>query len=329
MSSMLGERRFSGLARAETESVLSFRVPGRIEGLPLSVGDLVDQGTIVATLDDAPYLSEVTRIQAELTAAQAVLTNSEEQYKRVATLVADGVYAAARGDEALGDRDGAAATVESVRAALAGAQINLESTTISAPFKGTIVAIYPQTFEEVRAQQQVARLLDLRRIEAVIDVPETLISLVSQIETVAARFDAFPEMEIEAKVTEIGAEASQVTRTFPVTIVMDQPDGAVILPGMSGSFWANSVSVDRSIEAIVIPPSALKPREQGSAEMAVWVIDAASRTVSSRPVVLGPVVTGGVQVAEGLEVGDWVAIAGANSLTEGEEVRLPDVEPAS
>ncbi len=328
VSSMLGERHFSGLARAERESVLSFRVPGRIQEIPVRVGELVDQGATVATLDDAQYLSEVTRLQAELTAAQADLTNSEEQYVRIAALVANGTYAEARGDEALGDRDSAAAHVELVRAALSGAQIDLESTTLDAPFKGTVVAIYPETFEEVRTQQQVARLLDISRIEAVIDIPETLISLMPLVETVGARFDAFPNVELEAEIVEIGAEASQVTRTFPVTVVMDQPDGAVILPGMSGSFWAKTVSAGQATEAIVIPPSALRPREPGSSEMAVWVIDEDAKTVSSRPVELGSVVKGGVQITKGLSVGEWVAIAGANTLTEGEEVRLPDAEAA-
>ena len=47
-------------------------------------------------------------------------------------------------------------------------------------------------------------------------------------------FDALPGIEISAKIKEIGKEASQATRTYPVTLVMDQPPGTEILPGMAG-----------------------------------------------------------------------------------------------
>jgi RND family efflux transporter MFP subunit len=309
--------------------VLSFRVPGQIFDLPIKVGQLVGQGETVARLDDGEYRSEVTRLDSELNGALSDFKAKDEQYKRVAALVESGTYPQARGDEARGARDSAAARVESVRAALSRAQMDLDSATLMAPFDGRIVAVYPQTFEEVRAQQQIARLLDMHRIEALIDIPETLISLVPLIETVGARFDAFPDVELEGRIVEIGAEASQTTRTYPVTIVMDQPESAVILPGMAGTFWAKDVTAGQVAEAIVVPPAALRPRAPGSAEMAVWVIDPATRTVALRPVRLGPVVRGGVQIAEGLLVGEWVATAGANTLIEGEHVRLPKAEPAS
>ncbi len=326
----LGQRQFPGLARAAQEAMLTFRVSGQISSLPANVGQKVAAGTIVATLDDSQYLSDVTRLQADLDQANADLQLKSDQYDRILPLVESGTYPKARGDDALSARDGSAARVQSVRSALQRAQIDLDQTVLKAPFDGRVVAVYPEVFEEVRAQQQILRLLDLTELEAVIDVPETLITLVPLVGAIEARFDAYPDTVLTGKVVEIGTEASQLTRTFPVTIAMEQSTDAttVILPGMAGNFRVASVNEGEAAKAIVVPASSVRPLEPGKAPLAVWVVDAATGKVSLRPVTVGRVVQGGLQVTDGLKAGEWVATAGANSLVEGEVVRLPGTEPA-
>ena len=46
--------------------------------------------------------------------------------------------------------------------------------------------------------------------------------------------DTYPDKEIAATIKEIGKEASKTTRTYPVTLLMDQPEGFKVLPGMAG-----------------------------------------------------------------------------------------------
>lgn len=326
---ILGSRSFTGLARASTDAVLSFRVGGRVLDRAVNVGQTVGQGDIVARLDDAPYRAEVARLESDINAALAELTAYEEQFKRIEPLVQSGTYSQARLDDVTGQRDSAAARVESVRSALRRAQIDLDDTVLSAPFDGRVVAVYRENFEDVRPQERILRLLDLDRIEIVVDIPETMISLVPQVETVAVKFDAFPDLDLEGRITEIGAEASQTTRTYPVTIVIDQPDEAAILPGMAGTVRAKTLKGEVASDRIVLPPAALRARAPGSDEMAVWVVDPGSGIVSLRPVATGAIVRGGVVVTEGLEVGEWVVTAGANSLTEGQKVRLPKTGSAS
>ena len=55
------------------------------------------------------------------------------------------------------------------------------------------------------------------------------------------------------------------------------------------------------------------------------MIDETSGTVSKRPVETGRATPRGV-VVEGLQVGEWVATAGANTLVEGQKVRLLDAD---
>jgi RND family efflux transporter MFP subunit len=325
----LGQRQFIGRARAETDAVLSFRVPGRILDLPVKVGQVVASGAAIARLDEAPYRSDVTRLESDLNAALAEFRAKDEQFKRVVPLVQSGTYSKARLDASQGERDTAEARVESVRAALTKASIDLGDTILAAPFAGRVVAVYPQTFEDVRAQQQIIRLLDLRRIEVVVDIPETLIALAPLVDTMSVRFDAFRDVELTGTISEIGAEASRTTRTYPVTVVMEQPESVSILPGMAGSVRVKSVKPGQEgTVSRVVPPAALRPIKPGGDAMAVWVIDPTTKTVSLRPVSVGRTLRGGIEISDGISAGEWVVMAGANSLVEGEQVRLPEAERA-
>jgi multidrug efflux pump subunit AcrA (membrane-fusion protein) len=55
------------------------------------------------------------------------------------------------------------------------------------------------------------------------------------VKKVACRFDAFPDRDFLGQVTKIGSEASQTTRTYPVTVQIEQPEDVQILPGMAAT----------------------------------------------------------------------------------------------
>ncbi len=321
---LLGQRSYTGRARAAQETALAFRVPGRIVKREVDVGDVVSEGDVIARLDTSTYSADVARIEADLAAAEADADAKEQQYERVIKLVESGTYSEARGDQARGARDSAAAVVQSVRSALQRARLDLSYTVLTAPYAGQIVNVYAEDFEEVRAQQSIARLLDTTMIEMVVDIPETLISLAPQVETLTVVFDAFPDVEIVATIKEIGAEASQTTRTYPVTMVMEQPESVLILPGMAGTARAREVRSGIPDSGITVPPGAVRPSGSGGDGFAVWVVDPASGTVALRTVMTGRVLSSGIEIKDGLSEGEWVVTAGVNSLVEGQKVRLPD-----
>jgi multidrug efflux pump subunit AcrA (membrane-fusion protein) len=66
-----------------------------------------------------------------------------------------------------------------------------------------------------------------------IQVSENVISLVPRVKRAICRFDALPDKDFVGTITKIGSEASQTTRTYPVTIELDQPEDVQILPGMA------------------------------------------------------------------------------------------------
>lgn len=323
---LIRRREFPGRAKGTREVGLSFRVPGQLLEFDVNVGDAFVAGDVIAQLDPAPYLAELNTIKAELQRAQAELTQAQQAFERDEQLFKNGFVAQARMDIRTAELHSAEAQVSSVKAKIERIELNVTYTTINAPFDGVVVATYAEQFEDIRAQQAVARLVDSSRIEMVVDIPENLISLVPQVTRVDVVFDAFPDTILAATVKEIGTEASQTTRTYPVTLEMDQREGVEILPGMAGKARAAPAEVatgGAGATSISVPLSATFTDADG-AQTFVWVFDEGSGQVTQRPVETAALTNTGIEVASGLDAGEWVVTAGVRSLKEGQTVRLLD-----
>ncbi|MEE8225768.1 MAG: efflux RND transporter periplasmic adaptor subunit [Kiloniellales bacterium] len=293
---------------------------------------------------------DIRRLKAAVEKAQAANRLGEQEYKRItgirdedpgavsqdmidrATEQRDRAAAElrrAREDLKIGERGARAediaakdAEIRSLEASVESASDQLGYTHLRAPFDGTIVATYVENFEDVRAKQPIVRLLDTSRIEMTIDISESLISLAPQVKDVTVVFDPFPDREIVAVIKEIGTEASETTRTYPVTLIMDQPEDITILPGMAGKATGRTVEEMAPDQTSVDIPVSATFTAGSSGQSFVWVIDEQSKTVSRREVKVGQFTDTGVRILEGLELGEWIAIAGVHYLREGQQVRL-------
>lgn len=315
-----------GQAKAVREATLAFRVSGQIQNFDVVVGARPSAGDVLAQLDPQPYQSEVDAIAADLESARATALNAKQQYDRDFSLFQDGHVSQARVDTRTAELNQARGSVAALEARLERAELNLSYTFLRAPFDGRVVATYVENFEEVQAQQSVLRMVDPSQVEMVVDVPESLISVAPQVQEVIVEFDAFPDVQIPGRISEIGTEASETTRTYPVTIVMEQPDGMEILPGMAGRATAVEPPAGLEPPQISIPVGAVFTDESGATSF-VWVIDRESNTVSRRKVTTGELSNSGIFITEGLEPGMWVVTAGVTKLKDGQTVRLLEDKP--
>jgi len=316
--------RYPGRARAVREVNISFEVPGKIIKRPVDVGSTVKQGEAMATLDPAPYVARIRALEGERAALEAALSNAETELDRRETLFAKDFVAQARVDDQIMLVRAAEAKIEAVDGALDAARLNLGYTNLEAPFDGTISQVFAENFQNVLAKQPVLRLLDTSRIEIEVSVPESLIGLANYVTEITVTFSSLPGQEIPAKITNVGTEASQTTRTYPVTIVMDQPDGGTIQPGMAGKVAATvELPPDWTKSGIEVPSAAVfSPNEATPDQSFIWVVDEATETVSKKPVELISLGERGLFVS-GLDAGDRIVIAGVSFLTEGQKVRIP------
>ncbi len=321
---------FPGKAKAGQEVNLSFRVSGPLVEFPAQVGDQVEQGDLLVRVDPKDYINALGTARGQLERAQAAATRAKSDYQRIQRVYkADpGATSETAVDLALAAQDSSKATVSSLQSAVSSAEDQLKYTSLRAPFSGEIVSTYVDNYETVIAKQPILRLLDPSSIEFVIFVPESSISYVSYVESISVTFDAAPDIAIAATIKEVGREASQATRTYPVTLVMSQPEGFEILPGMSGSALVSARLPKEAKQVGIDLPATAIFSHRDPKESYVWIMSEAAEAdtyqVNRRKVEVSGLSNNGAIIKSGIEVGEWVVVRGVNSITEGQQVRLED-----
>lgn len=305
------ESTLPGRAKAAQEATLAFEVSGQLVERPVDVGDRVEQGQLLARLDPRDY-------EAQLVATRGAYKTAKLQYERAEALVKEDAIAESVRDDRRALLDVADGNLRRARKAVA-------DTKLVAPFAGTVSATYIENFQNLVAKQRVVRIVDTSQIEMDVAVPESLITLVPLAYDVQVEFDTYPGRKIPATISEIGDEASEATRTYPVTVVMEPVEGLDIKPGMAGRATARA---DRPVDAkeagIEIPLSALfAPPGDPEKQSSVWIVDEAAATVGRRDVAVQQLTAWGARV-QGLEPGERVVTVGVHHLSEGQKVRLDD-----
>jgi RND family efflux transporter MFP subunit len=303
----VSRRVFPGRAEATQAVDMAFEVQGKLNQRPINVGDQVKKAQTLAQLDSRDY-------ENDLQAAQAGLEQATTYLERIEQAVKTGAVSKQDLTDAKAKRDMSEANVRIKQKAL-------DDTTLVAPFDGTIAATYVENFQNVERKQIVLRLLDTSKMELKIDIPEQLIMLSPYLKDITVTFEASPEAPVAAEVKEIGTEASSTTRTYPVTLIMDQPQGFTILAGMTGVARGRPEPPGELAAGGFEILGAAVFEEGGKSY--VWVVDETASTVQKLEVNPTGVSSFGVKV-EGLKAGQMIVTAGTHYLREGQKIRLMD-----
>lgn len=314
------ERRFPGLVSAADSSTLSFEVTGKVLEINVDVGDQVEQGQLLAIVDEEPFKLNVQSAQADLKKARANHKNALSDFKRKSELRTKGYVSASDMDQALAQRDSARNQVSMAESQLNIARRNLRNTKLKAPFGGYISRRLVEPHQEVTSGQSLFQLDQLDIVEVELMLPENVISHLDDGDVGVATFTSLQGTSVEGRISEIGTQA-ETLNTFPVSLQLYQrPEG--LLPGMTAEVEFQ-IEQGEQAEGFLVPASALIAGiDTGPGKHFVFIYDEQSSTVRKTDVFI----TGGQQqmarVSQGLKEGDIVAVAGASFLSDGMKVRL-------
>lgn len=302
-----GADTFAGEVHARYETVLGFRVGGKIAERLVDAGARVKAGQPLARLDPADLIQQEAQALAQQNLADA-------DARRYRDLKSKGFIS----PSALEARETALAA--------AVAQGNLARNqkhyaTLVADADGVITAVSAEPGQVVAAGQPVFRLARQGEREVQIAVPESRIAALKQGTGVEVALWARPDKTYAGKVREVTPNADAATRTFPVRVSIADADEGVAL-GMSASVRFRSPGAPTGIN---IPATAVF---QAGDRPAVWVLDAEDK-VALRPVTVAPWADEGVIVTGGLAPGERIAAAGVHKLTAGEKVQVVVATPAA
>jgi RND family efflux transporter MFP subunit len=213
------------------------------------------------------------------------------------------------------------AEVRSLEGRVVEAAIEMDDTTLRAPYDGVIAQRFVEQGQNVSARQQVIKFQDVNEITIALDIPEAVMSAdlrSADIVNLDANFSAAPGLQFPVHITEIAQRADPVTQTFRVRAAMQAPSDFNLLPGMTATV---TIAYRRALvlgQQIVVPITALF--QESPLSQVVWVIGT-DGTVSRRQVKTGDVTGGGIEILEGIQPGDRVAVAGVSFLRDGMKVR--------
>ena len=135
-------------------------------------------------------------------------------------------------------------------------------------------------------------------------------------------FDFIPDREFDLTLKEFSTEADPKTQTYQATFTMPQPEGIMLLAGMSATVYEYSLAAGRGKDAGYLVPLSAVPVDSAGTYY-VWKLnDLDGKTTVERVDVRVDEMSGAnILVLEGLEQGDLIAAAGVNFLRDGQQVR--------
>ena len=315
-------RRFPARIESSQRADLSFRVPGKVQEFLVTEGERVDAGAVIARLDPTDYKLRVDDRRAQYEQAKADFERTQELLNRGVTT-----------RQVFEDRQ---ADFKSAEAALRLAERDLGFTEMKAPFDGEIARRFVEAFEDVQEKQPILSMRDVRSLEVKFDVPERIMIQLGVAEEaenvpepdVMASFAADPSREFPVDFRESAAFADPDTQTFEVTYTMTAPDDLLVLPGMTATASVDFSAFESEAAGIYVPVAAVTAANDLSAK--VWVVDEVGMTLQTRPVTVGEMRGSLIEIADGLERGERIVVAGVPFLHEGMDVTLiPEVEQAA
>ncbi len=306
-------RQFPAVVEPTERANLTFRVSGKLVQLVARPGQAVQNGELLARLDDTDFNLKLDQARARFELAQTQFARSEQLIAQ--KLVSQAVF------------DEARAQLQVAQADLSTAETALSYTRLEAPFAGIISRLLVENHENVAAQQAIMELQVRDQVDVVIQVPEDVISNVRkdfdyQPEVV---FDSHPLYRYRARIREWDSRADPATNSFKVVFSMATPTEFNVLSGMTANVIAEVSKINAAhINALFIPASAIfMPAELSlsSQQSYVWVYQPDNGQVSRREVTISSLTSAGAAVTSGLEAGEQIVSAGVQHLSEGQQVR--------
>ena len=216
----------TGTIDPEFKVVITPEVTGEIINLPVKEGDIVKKGQLLIKIKGDQYMAQKDRLEANLKSAEATqqmrdaeLKKVELEYDRVKELHSKGLASQSELEAAQTNYltskasfDAAAANVLQSKAQLREVLETLYKTTIYSPMDGIVTQLNVELAERVLGSgfsqgTNIMTVADLSKMQAVVDVDENDVVLVSVGDTANVKIDAFGDRIFHGTVVEIGNSA--------------------------------------------------------------------------------------------------------------------------
>jgi RND family efflux transporter MFP subunit len=307
------ERSFVGTIKPRIETDMGFRVPGKVAKRLVEVGQIVDIGQPLATLDEVDLKLQAEQAQAELSAATGVLAQAAAAQNRAQELRVKGWATDAQLDQAKAAGDEARARFNRAERSVELTKNSLSYATLTSDTHGVVTATLIDAGQVVASGQAAIRVARLGEKEAVVAIPETLVGR-AKTGTASVTLWSEPGKTYAAKLREIAPAADPATRTYLAKFSLPGADDKVSL-GMTATLTLADATSQRVAH---VPLSALFSQGGPSS---LYVVDA-DGNIALKPVAVRAYESNDVVVSSGVDEGAKVVVLGVQKLDPSQKVRV-------
>jgi len=279
-------RRFTGQVEAAARTDLGFELSGRITEVLVEEGDVVPVGMVLARLDTSALIPERAALEADMSALAADAELARLTLERNDTLTERGFRSVAAQDDARLALTRAEAGMAAVRAGIAGVDVRLEKSVLTAPFAARVGARMADPGQTAAAGGTVLVLFDAAPARARVGLPPELAAGLAVGDVVTVEQG---DAEVAATVRQIRPDLDPSTRSRSVVLTL--PEGATHVLGDTIALILTQTVEDPGFWA---PLSALREGVRGS--WSVMAVEATAQGDRTTPAAVEVIHSDGARV---------------------------------
>ncbi|WP_429084557.1 efflux RND transporter periplasmic adaptor subunit [Aeromonas veronii] len=304
------------------------QISGIVQRRLFEQGAEISAGTVLFQINPAPFKADVDSAAAALQRAEAVLARARIQIDRLRPLLRTDAISRQTYDDAISQRDQAAADVAQARATLARHQLNLQFASVEAPIAGRIdqalvsegALVSPTDTTPMARIQQIDQVyVDVRQPASVLEsLRQQAGSKASELAVEILGSNGTP-LGMQGHILFSGIEVDAGTGDVLLRVLVDNPERR-LLPGL---YVQARIPRARYTNALTVPQQAVV---RTSGQTSVWVVDGQGQA-QLVPVNTAELVNSQYRIASGLSAGQQVVIEGIDRLTPGVQVTASPWQP--
>lgn len=287
-------------------------VAGRVLRVDAHVGSTVKKGQVIALLDGTDFALQRREAQAEIRRIEALLANQGKVVERNQRLVQKNFISQNALDDVATQQDALRSQLDGARAQLALIDHNAAKTRVVAPIDGRVEKQIASPGDFVKVGDPLIMIIGTQKLRAHLPFPENVAAKVKPGLPVRLSTPTAPDKVYDTTIKELKPLIGSTNRAVDVIAdIIDQPD------------WQGGASVNGQVvlgerpQAVVVPEASVVLRPAGEVVYVIKDGAAVQHIVKS-----GLRQQGMVEITEGLNAGETIALDGAGFLTDKAPVKL-------
>ena len=253
------EVRFSAIISPEHHAELSFTMPARMMKRLVEVGDRVEPGQVLASLDVREFDNALAAARSAVTELEVNSEQAKREHHRYARLKDTKAVSSQQAEQAAARYHRLRAALSGARARLAEAERKRDEAELRAPFAGIVTSVHLEAGEWAMPGHPVIKLVNDQSLELRVEVPETVIGHLKPGQQVNVNLPFLQNTRASGRISHMARASSSAGRLFPVVVKLD-PDPRVFA-GMTAELLARLESQNTVLVpvAAVINPGGSRP----------------------------------------------------------------------